>query len=112
MLPLPDDADNPIAVLLLVQSYTVPATKEPLKTTGAVEDPLHRTWSLVGLTDGVGLTAIVATDDEPAQTPFEGVTVIVAFAVTEDVFVAVNEGVPVPVPDAARPMLVLLLVQV
>ena len=38
MLPVPDAA-NPIAVLLLVQLYTVPATADPVKLIGAVEAP-------------------------------------------------------------------------
>ena len=61
-------------------------------------------------TTGVGLTVIVNVIDGPLQPLATGVTVIVAVTGALVVFVAVKAAI-LPVPDAARPMLVLLFVQ-
>ncbi len=51
-------AARPMAVLLLVQLNTVPATV-PVKFTGAVNTPAHNAWLAGWLTVGVGLTVMV-----------------------------------------------------
>ena len=65
ILPVPPTT-SPIAVLLFVQLYTVPATA-PLKVIAAVEVLLHTVWFATGFTVGVGLTVIVAVVDGPVQ---------------------------------------------
>lgn len=65
MFPVPDAA-SPIAVLLLLQLYTVPATA-PVKFTAAVFDPLHNTWLLTRFTPGEGLTVMVKLTGAPEQ---------------------------------------------
>lgn len=63
-LPMPD-APRPMAVLVLVQLYTVPATG-PVKFTVKVA-PAHTLWSATGVTDGIGLTVIVKVLGVPVQ---------------------------------------------
>ena len=65
MLPVPLAA-RPIAVLLLVQLYTVPVTA-PLKVTAVVLAPLHTTSLDTAFTVGVGLTVIVKVRGVPEQ---------------------------------------------
>ena len=65
---------------------------------------------LTVLTVGVGLTVIVKLVDVPAQLRFVGVTVMVAVTGALVLLVAVNDAMS-PEPLAARPMLVLLFVQ-
>lgn len=113
ILPVPDAA-SPIAVLLLVQLYTVPATA-PVKFIAAVVDPLHKDWFATAFTVGVGFTVMVKLVGVPLQlTPplvYVDVTVIVAVIGTFVVFVAIKAGI-LPVPAPARPIAVLLFVQV
>ena len=112
ILPVPDAA-SPMAVLLLVQLYTVPAT-DPVKLTAAVGDPLQTNWSAGWLTLALGLTVMVKVVAVPLQVipALVNVGVIVMVAVTGvlPALMAVNEGM-VLVPLAPRPMLVLLFVQ-
>lgn len=63
-LPVPLAA-RPMAVLLLVQLYTVPATG-PLKVWVTV-DPAQTVWLATGLTDGIGLTVMVNVIGVPGQ---------------------------------------------
>ena len=110
--PVPDAA-NPIDGVLLVQLNTaVPPLTGVVKLMLAVGAPLHTTWLATGFTVGIGFTVIVNVIGVPGQ-----VTPLLKFGVT--VIVPVN-GAPVvlvdtkfrlPVPLAARPMAVLLLVQ-
>ena len=84
------------------------------KVTAVVEAPLHKT-SLEGwLTCPVGLTVMVNVFVGPVQlTPplvNVGVTTMVAITGQVPLLTAVNEAM-FPVPEAARPMLVVLLVQ-
>jgi len=65
MLPVPLAA-RPIAVLLLVQLYTVPVTA-PLKVTAVVLEPLHTTSLDTAFTVGVGLTVYVKVVVAPVQ---------------------------------------------
>ena len=100
-----------MAVLLLVQLYTVPATG-PVKACVTVA-PAHTTWLATGFTVGIGLTVIVKVIGVPGQvTPLLkfGVTVMVATCGVVPALIAVNDAI-LPAPDAASPMLVLLLVQ-
>ena len=112
ILPVPDAA-SPMLVLLFVQLNVVPATA-PVKFTAVVVAPLHNVWLATAFTVGVGFTVIVNVVGVPVQvTPllvYVGVTVIVATTGALVGLVAVKDAI-LPVPDAARPMLVLLLVQ-
>ena len=109
ILPIPD-APRPIVVLLFVHVYTAPATG-PLMVTGAVLAPAHTTWLAIAFTDAVGFTVIVKLRGVPAQPKAdEGVTVMVAVTGAAVVLVAVKDGI-FPVPLAARPIDVLLFVQ-
>ena len=112
ILPVPLAA-RPIAVLLFVQLNVVPATA-PAKVIAVVVAPLHSVWLATAFTVGVGLTVIVNVIGAPVQVtpPFVnvGVTVIVATCGVVPGFVAVKLAM-LPVPLAARPMLVLLFVQ-
>ena len=78
ILPTPV-ADNPMPGLLFVQLKTEPATP-PLKDTGAVKVPLHKTWLETTFTVGVGFTLMVKFKSVPVQPLAEGVTVMVAVA--------------------------------
>ena len=112
ILPTPDAA-RPMAILLLVQLNTVPATA-PVNVIAAVLVLLHTVWLATAATVGVGLTVIVKLIGVPVHvTPplvNVGVTVIVATTGAAVALVAVKLAM-FPVPDAARPMLVVLLVQ-
>lgn len=109
-LPVPLAA-RPMAVLLLVQLYTVPATG-PLKACVTVA-PAQTVWLATGFAVGIGLTVIVNVIGVPGQvTPLLkfGVTVMVATCGVVPVLIAMKEAI-LPAPAAARPILVLLLVQ-
>lgn len=111
-MPVPEAA-SPIPVLLFAQLYTVPATG-PAMLTAAVVAPLQRTWLAITFTAGVGLTVMVNVRTGPVQvTPplvNEAVTVMVAVTGTVVAFVAVKLAI-FPVPLAARPMDMVLFVQ-
>ena len=109
-LPVPL-APRPMAVLLLVQLYTVPATV-PVKACVTVA-PAHTVWLATGFTVGIGLTVIVKVIGVPGQVMVLlkfGVTVIVATCGVVPALVATKLAI-LPTPLAARPILVLLLVQ-
>lgn len=112
MFPVPL-APNPIVVLSFVQLYTVPATGPDI-VTAVVAAPAQSTWFAITFTVGVGFTVIVKLIAGPVHvTPPDvnvGVTVIVATRAALVVLVAVKPGI-FPVPDAARPMPVLLFAQ-
>ena len=65
ILPVPL-APRPIAVLLLVQLYTVPDTV-PAKLIAATLAPRHTVWLETAATVGVGLTVYVNVVDGPAH---------------------------------------------
>src|SRR5688500_6268632 len=75
-----------------------------------VAAPLHSDWLATALTVGVGLTVIVGVIAEPIQPAAVGVTVIVPVTFAAPVLVAVNDAMS-PVPLAARPIDVVLFVQ-
>ena len=77
------------------------------KLTAAVAAPLHLVWSAGSLTCPVGFTVIVNDCGVPVHPSNEGVTVIVAVTGELPELAAVNEAM-LPVPFAARPILVLL----
>ncbi len=109
-LPVPL-APRPMAVLLFVQLYTVPATV-PVKVCVTVA-PAHTVWLAGWFTVGIGFTVIVNVIGVPGQVIVLvklGVTVIVAVCGTLVALMAVKLAI-LPTPDAARPMLVLLFVQ-
>ena len=112
ILPVPLAA-SPMEGALLVQaneSAPVGPVVGLVKLITAVGDPLHNTWLATGFTIGVGFTVMVNVIGVPVQLPILGVTVMVA---TSGPLVAlvVTKGSISPVPDAARPMPVLLFVQ-
>jgi hypothetical protein len=78
--------------------------------TAAVAEPAHTAWLAMAFTDGVGFTVIVNVTAVPLQPAADGVTVMVAVIGVAVALVAVNDGI-LPVPDAARPIAVLLFVQ-
>ena len=108
MFPVPLAA-NPIDGVLFVQLYVAPGT-EPVKLTAVVFAPLQTTWSAGSVTVGVGLTVMVKVCGVPGQPLADGVTVIVAVNGVPPVLTAVNAAM-FPVPDAANPIEVVLLVQ-
>ena len=63
MSPTPD-VPRPIAALVLLQLYTVPATL-PVNVTPVVVEPLQITWLLTPLTFGIGLTVMVKVTGAP-----------------------------------------------
>ena len=85
-----------------------------LNVTPVVEELLQTTWFFMPLTAAVGFTVIVNVFAVPVHvTPlfvYDGVTVIVAIIGELVVFVTVNAAIS-PVPLAAKPMLVVLFVQ-
>lgn len=95
--------------LSLFQVNTVPATG-PLMVIAAVDAPWHNVWLAIAFTDGVGLTVIVKLTGVPPQPVEVGVTVMVAVIGAAVALVATKLGM-LPLPDAARPIAVLLLVQ-
>ena len=74
---------------------------------------LHTVW-LVGVTVsiGVGFTVTVNTCTGPKQLFAVGVTVNIPDVAVEPLFVAVNDAMALPEPDAPIPMVVLLFDQV
>jgi hypothetical protein len=81
-----------------------------VKFTVAVVCPLHNIWLVTGFTIGVGFTVMVKLTGKPGQAPKTGVTVMVA-VIGPLVALVVTNGSISPVPLAARPMPVLLFVQ-
>jgi hypothetical protein len=113
IFPVPAAA-KPIPGVSLVQVYeVVPPVFVVAKLIAANELPLHIVlWDTV-VTLAAGFTVIVKVIGVPLQLlEFEkiGVTVIVALTGAFPVLVAINEGMS-PVPLAANPMEVAVLVQ-
>lgn len=104
ILPLPL-AGKPIAVLVLVQLYTVFATA-PLKL-AVVTTPAHTAWLACALTVGVGLTITVAKEAAPGQ--LLAVGVIVKVTSTGALVVLVKLPLMVPAPAGAIPVAAALL---
>ena len=79
-----------------------------------VGEPLQTNWSAGWLTCPVGFTVMVKVVEGPLQLPPAlvkvGVTTMVATTGADPVLTAVNEAM-LPVPEAAKPMLVVELVQ-
>jgi hypothetical protein len=114
MLPVPEAA-RPMAVLLLVQLYvTVPPVLEDVNEMPLEVAPLQIATLLTAFTVAVGLTVMVKDLTGPTQLipPLVnvGVTAIVATAGADPLLTPVNDAM-LPVPEAARPIAVLLLVQ-
>ena len=82
----------------------------PVRVTASVAAPLHLDWSAGLFTIGAGLTVTVNDSGVPGQPLIVGVTVIVPLIGVFPVLAAVN-GAIFPVPLAAKPMAVLLFVQ-
>jgi hypothetical protein len=110
MSPVPEAA-RPIVVLLLVQLKVVPLTV-PVKAIAVVDPPLQTTCvDGAAVAVGVGFTVIVAVTGAPKQPLANGVTVMVDVTGVVPALTAVNDGI-LPDPEAPRPMVELLLVQV
>jgi hypothetical protein len=72
--------------------------------------PLQTVWFAGSKTIGVGFTVIANVLDGPTHPLKVGVTVMVAVTGTDPVFAALNAGI-LPVPEATKPIDVLLFVQ-
>jgi hypothetical protein len=111
ILPVPEAA-RPVAVLVFTQVNVSPLTG-PENETAAVPVPLHTVWlepDSVPVMAGVGLTVMLKLWGVPPQPPAEGVTVMVPATGDVPLLVPVNEAM-LPLPDAPRPMAVLLFAQ-
>ena len=109
ILPVPLAA-KPMLDVLFVQEYVVPMTAEPLNATTVVLSSLQIVGQEGAVTEGVGLTVIVNVCAEPVQPSAEGVTVIVETITVEPLLIT-EKATILPVPLAAKPMLVLSFVQ-
>lgn len=109
IIPVPLD-DVPIDGVLFVHAKVVPATG-PVKLIAETIAPLQTVALFTGSTVGVGFTVIVKANDVPVHPLAVGVTVMVAITGAVPVLRAVNVGID-PVPPAAKPMDVSLLVHV
>ena len=109
--PLPDNP-IPMDVLLFAQVYVVPVTFE-VKISVEVF-VFAQTVCEVGVTDiiGVGFTFMVNVLTAPIQLAAVGVTVNMPLVCVVPVFVAVNDVIKEPLPDAPIPIVVLLFAQV
>ena len=81
-----------------------------MKFTAVVAVLAHKVWSAGSLTVGIGLTVMVNVCGAPGQPFAVGITVIVDVTGVVPMLTAENARI-FPVPDAARPIVVLLLVQ-
>lgn len=102
-------AAKPMEVLSFAQLYVVPLTA-PVKAIAEVEALAHTVWLDTVFTVGIGLTVIVNVFTVPVQPLLVGVTVMVATDAVAPELVAVNAAIS-PVPLAARPVVMLSLVQ-
>lgn len=114
MLPVPLVAPRPIDSLLRDQLYTAPGVL-PLNTTEGTATPTQYTWFGTLLTVGTGFTVIVNVIEAPVHTApvvaeVTGVTVIVAVTGAVPLLTATNEAIS-PEPEAARPIELLVFVQ-
>jgi hypothetical protein len=110
ILPVPVAA-RPMLGVLFVQLYVIGLPVVGLlNVMAAVDWPAHSVWLATVFTTAVGLTVMVNVTDVPGQPAATGVTVIVAVTGALVVLVAVKLGM-LPVPDAARPILGVLFVQ-
>lgn len=112
ILPVPLAASPMDGALLVHANVSAPVgpVLGLVKLITAVGDPLHNTWPATGFTIGVGLTVMVNVIGVPTQPPPLGVTVIVA-TIGPLVALVVTKGCISPVPLAAKPIPVLLFVQ-
>ena len=81
-----------------------------MKLTASVGAPLHTVWSAGLSTVGVGLTVMVKETGVPVQPLNVGVTSIVPL-IGEIVVLVIVNGAMSPVPPAAKPIAVLVFVQ-
>ena len=81
-----------------------------MKFTDAVVSPLHNVWLAMVATVGVGSTVIVNVCAAPVHPLAAGVTFTTAVVMTLPLFTAVNDAI-LPVPVAASPIVVFVLVQ-
>lgn len=102
-------AARPMDVLLLVQVNVVPAPTGLETTVTGTPMALHQAWLGIGFTVGVGFTVNVKVNGVPIQPFAVGVMVILELMGDTPGLVAVKAGMS-PVPLAARPMAVLVLV--
>ena len=82
----------------------------PAKLMAAVVAPLHISWFITGVTFGVGFTVMLLVLAVPVQPLADGVTSITAVTGVLLKLLTVKAAI-LPVPLAARPTEVVLLVQ-
>jgi hypothetical protein len=111
MSPVPLAA-KPILVVVLVHEYVVvPTVFEVVKVTPVVAALLHTVWLVGCATWPAGFTVMVKVCAVPTHAVVlvkVGVTVMVATIGAVVVFVAVKEAIS-PVPEAPKPILVVVL---
>ena len=111
LIPLPASPIDGVVLDHTNESAPVGPVVGLVKLIAAVGEPLHTTWLATAFTTGVGLTMIVKVIGVPTQPVGPtGVTVMVA-VIGPLVVLVVTNGAISPVPLAASPMAVLLLVQ-
>ena len=113
-LPLPLLAPRPIASFVRDQEKVAPGTLL-VNTMDGTDKPIQWVWFATVLIFGTGFTVIVNVMGVPVQTApvvgeVTGVTVIVAAIGALVALVVINEAIS-PEPLAAKPMPVLLFVQ-
>lgn len=110
--PVPP-APRPMVISEFVQLYSVPATF-PEKVTMVDGAALHNVWFTTAFTVGMGFTVIVNEVGVPVQVipplVYWGVAVMVAVTGAFVMLVAAKDPI-LPVPLAARPIVVLSLTQ-
>jgi hypothetical protein len=110
ILPVPD-APKPMDVLLFVHENIVPV-RLLTKTGTAMVKVGHTAILLIGVTVGVGYIVTAKFIGVPIHPFFEGVTVIVPVIFEPVAFEGAIHELILPVPDAPKPICVLLFVHV
>jgi hypothetical protein len=103
IVPDPDKAANPMVVLLFVQLYWVPPTKEPVKEIALLATPEQNNNDETGFTTGVGFTIMLNAMGVPAQLFEKGVTNRLAVRGIPEKLVVVNAPIE-PEPDNPSPI--------
>ena len=109
IFPMPETG-RPIEGLEFTQVKAVPGTV-PVNATVEMFAPLHTSMLEVGFTEGDGLMIKVNCLAAPGQLASVGVTVMLAVIGAAELLTAEKDGM-FPVPEALRPIEVLLFAQV
>lgn len=108
MLPVVGPVGIPVPARLLIHEKVLPLI-DPMKFTGVVLAPLQMLCAGTDATVGAGLTVNVNVAGIPAHPLADGVTTMLLYIGIKVVLAAVNELIVV-VPDAPKPIAVLLFV--